>query len=286
MKYLIMGRSGCGKATLANELKKQGLVVLKTYTTRQPRNKTDNQHYYVTHHEADNISGHFAEIKIHEDRYFITDELFKETDPDVIVVEPTGALDIVNRFPDINFQLVCLRVRNSDERRQHAIQRADDTIREEQIYDVKASIEDELFTDFEENIKKGINGTPFAPNAMTTHSIVNDYQIETLHAFATQLTRTQILFKNASTLVKQCILLGILDSEKENTVNTYSKNQLTGEISSNTVSCDHFVESIMANPEDFNLLMTEWLSCPLRLDNTLSPIFNDNDNTGQPPTTS
>lgn len=54
---LICGKSGVGKTTIADELaKKYKLKVLKSYTTRQPRNESDDSHTYVD-------AAQFAELR-------------------------------------------------------------------------------------------------------------------------------------------------------------------------------------------------------------------------------
>lgn len=46
--YLICGKSGSGKTWTVEKLHKEyGYEVLRSYTTRKPRNKNDKDHYYV-----------------------------------------------------------------------------------------------------------------------------------------------------------------------------------------------------------------------------------------------
>lgn len=47
--YLICGMSGSGKSWTVEKLHKEyGYEILKSYTTRNPRNKNDEDHYYVS----------------------------------------------------------------------------------------------------------------------------------------------------------------------------------------------------------------------------------------------
>jgi len=278
MKYLIIGRSGSGKDTLAHELEAKGLTTLKTYATRLPHTVDDEKHHYITGKEADALPDRFAEIEIQNGRYFITSNLFETTNPDVIVIEPSGAKELVERYPSICFQIIYLRAKNDDLRKHHAIEHACDKNKETKIFEERIKSEDCLFADFEINVNKGSNGKAFAPNAVTVHSIRNDYQIETLHAMATKLVRNRTLFNNIYKIVGQGLNLGLLYSEKKGTVNMYSTELAPGgDANLRVVSQDYFVDMMMSDPESFNLLLTEWLSCPLELDATLDGIIHDDE---------
>ena len=44
---LIMGRTGSGKDYLAKQLAKQGLSILPSYSTREPRHPGENTHIFI-----------------------------------------------------------------------------------------------------------------------------------------------------------------------------------------------------------------------------------------------
>ena len=260
MKYLIIGRSGSGKDTMAKELTDRGLSIIKTYTTRPPRTENDTQHYYLTEEEADALPDHFAEITIHGYRYFMTKELLEKTNPDIIIIEPVGARELVEHFPETAFQIIHMIANDPDERRQKAIDRADDPEKEAAIYDAKIKDEDLLFTPFEDNLK---NGKPFAENVMAIFHVKNDYQIETLKKYANNLIGNKHLFNNVSEIINQCLTRGILLSTKKGFIDTYALDETTGEAGPISVPYECFVNATIAYPDAFNILMSEWLSAPL-----------------------
>ena len=267
MKYLIMGRSGSGKDTMAKELENRGLSLLKTYTTRPPRGKNDTQHHYVSEEQADALPDRFTEMTINGYRYFVTDEQFKTDAPDIIVIEPIGAKELVDRFPETNFQIIHMIAPDADQKRQKAIDRADDTVAEAIIYEQKIKDEDRLFLDFEEKAK---TGDPFAENAATIFNIKNDYQIETIQKYAKQFVNNKQLFTNIVEIINQCVALGILVNDKNSHIVTTVRNGTNNETKQKNMTQENFADCLLSDPKGLDMILSTWLAQPLNLKGVIS----------------
>lgn len=85
---LIVGKSGCGKSTIANKLEKDyGMKSVKSYTTRPIRindSNDKNTHTFITDDEYDNLSSIIASTEFNGYRYATTQEQLDECDTYVI----------------------------------------------------------------------------------------------------------------------------------------------------------------------------------------------------------
>lgn len=87
--YCIIGASGSGKTTFADELaKKKGLKVLKSYTTRPKRHENDTDHTYINNIEYYKLKGIMASNVINGYLYACTASQLLEND--IYVVDWIG----------------------------------------------------------------------------------------------------------------------------------------------------------------------------------------------------
>lgn len=85
---LLIGESGSGKTSVAAELEKRGLIMLRSYTTRPPRYDGEGGHIFVTDDEFDALQGRVAFTEFDRYRYCATAQQVEEND--VYVIDPAG----------------------------------------------------------------------------------------------------------------------------------------------------------------------------------------------------
>lgn len=84
----ILGRSGSGKTTIAEELEKRGFAAVQSYTTRKPRFEGERGHTFVTDEEFDKLENILAYNEYNGARYCTT--MFQIDNSDVYVVDIPG----------------------------------------------------------------------------------------------------------------------------------------------------------------------------------------------------
>ena len=84
----IIGRSGSGKTTIAEELEKRGFVAVQSYTTRKPRFEGERGHTFVSDEEFNKLKNILAYNEYNGARYCTT--MFQIDNSDVYVVDIPG----------------------------------------------------------------------------------------------------------------------------------------------------------------------------------------------------
>lgn len=149
-KILIIGRSGSGKDTLAMTLtKKYHMTQLKSTTTRPRRYEGEDTHVFVTEEEAEQMTDRVAETTINGYQYFATKQQLEECD--IYVIDPRGLECLCENAPDVPLSIVYVYA-NNEVRRIRAIQRADDVKEAARIFDKRHADEDQMFSDFENDV--------------------------------------------------------------------------------------------------------------------------------------
>lgn len=146
-KIMILGRSGCGKDTLAYCLtKNHGLKQLISTTTRPPRYTGETAHVFVSEEEANTMTERVAETVINGYQYFATKQQLDECD--IYVIDPKGLHDVCERAPDTDLCVVYVRA-SAKTRRKRAIDRAEDKEEAARVFDKRHEDESPMFTEFE-----------------------------------------------------------------------------------------------------------------------------------------
>ena len=85
----LIGKSGCGKTTIADKLNREyDYNVLKSYTTRPPRNPDDTDHTYISEDEFDKLTDIVAFTNFNGYRYCATKDQVDAAD--IYVIDPYG----------------------------------------------------------------------------------------------------------------------------------------------------------------------------------------------------
>lgn len=86
---LLMGKSGSGKTTIANELyNRYGLSSIESYTTRPPRYKGEKGHTFISDEEFDELEDMVAYTDFNGYRYCATSEQVE--DNQIYIIDPAG----------------------------------------------------------------------------------------------------------------------------------------------------------------------------------------------------
>lgn len=175
---LIVGRSGSGKDTLVGAFEKLGLSSIKSYTTRPPRNSTDTGHIFIKDKDVEIYPNKIATATINGYMYFATRE--QVDNHDLYVINPDAIPELIKNIPDVQINIIYIMTKNNNKRREMAISRAEDKIKETDIFDKRDNDENDQFTRFENRIRNNekINGV--------AREIVflNDYQQASVNNFA------------------------------------------------------------------------------------------------------
>lgn len=150
-KIMILGRSGCGKDTLAYCLtKNHGLKQLISTTTRPPRYTGETAHVFVSEEEANTMTERVAETVINGYQYFATKQQLDECD--IYVIDPKGLHDVCERAPETDLCVVYVQA-STKVRRKRAIDRAEDKEEGARVFDKRHDDENAMFSEFESLIE-------------------------------------------------------------------------------------------------------------------------------------
>lgn len=95
--YCIVGESGSGKTTIADKLEEIfGYKVLKSYTTRAPRNEGDTDHTFISLEEYGNLQNKVATCEFNGNFYCATADQVEESD--VYVVDIAGIKELKEKY--------------------------------------------------------------------------------------------------------------------------------------------------------------------------------------------
>lgn len=235
MKFIIVGRTGTGKTEMADALARiGGLKILKTTTTRAPRDDADRKRYnFITPEEADKIGAKYLYTKIGDVEYFCSDKDLQTCD--VAILDPDGVQDITALLEDEVIQIIYMhvdpdndevnarfetalskRIKNSDNPEQTRIaissKRQDEN---ERFLKFEELIFDEVHINGDERLplqRKLFLDTRFHDRVVSIHDYKNDFNITSLNRMALGLVTIHRQFKNLKTIMEQCVGLGILSS--------------------------------------------------------------------------
>lgn len=249
MKYIIAGRSGSGKSELAKRLEDKGLRIMKTYTTRSPRNKEDAEKYhFIKPDEISKYPNRILETEFFGNTYFTTPEAVAESD--VLILEPEGTREIIEKFPDIQFCLVYISAEKPEIADARAIARADDKQAEQAAIEKRRAGEDDRFGPLEAELESDTWGYVNC----STKPVANDFQPETLDKLAANMTGKLRKNNNFVKIMTQMVALGALRTDDNNKI---AVEFTDGE---RPVSLDVYAEIYVDMDDTFSYIIRSWLT--------------------------
>ncbi len=277
MIYLIAGRSGAGKdylvskmIELSKEMTGKAFTTVKSYTTRPPRYENEDTHIFIAKEDVDKYPDKVATTQIGEYEYFATAEQVNNSE--VYVVDPKGIDELIKNMPDTEFQIVYVQADEDINRRINAVKRADDKIREEEIFTARDAAENEQFTEFEDKIHNRMDYEKCFPDNVNSVIIVtNTYKAEDMEQYARMLVTRKIQIDRMRTVVRECVELGII-SESENTDANGNKKIIAyctnGEKTyQKEYSIDTCVIRLLGDEEGFADIIGKYIALSPRFDN-------------------
>lgn len=223
MKYLIIGRTASGKDTLAKMLRADyGMTLVKSSTTRPKRSDDEDTHIFVTAEEAAAETHKVAQTEIDGHEYYATYKTVNEAD--IYVIDPEGARELSHNMPHVDFHIVYLSA-SPEAREKHFIERAcagDGSLTEDEareLFRARDAAEDKRFSAFEGCIATNakLETWGFGDSVRAVHVLENDYDPESMGAYARMLDNLACLLRRTAALIPVACKLGLM-SGAANTV--------------------------------------------------------------------
>lgn len=258
LRYVIVGRVGTGKTTLAAMLEKSGMNRLVTATTRKKRSDADIDHIFITKEQAAAVpeGQKLLRTTIADDEYFAYMQDVEHCQ--VAVVDPSGVKDIANAFPNDTVHIVHVVPKNPNDARKHALERESDKQHALDIYTRRCAGEDERFREFEAILN---NPNEFiAQNARTTHTFVNDYGPDTLKQAAANLIAFARAHKNLCHILRLMVDAEAIKTDENGRILTNMTPVNHEESLTGTIPDDLLADWLMANDSDMAAVMSLFLT--------------------------
>lgn len=276
MKYLIAGRSGAGKDHFAKKLvelsmnrdtesvtrDQKPIVILKSYTTRPKRTETEDSHIFITETEAAAYTDKVAVTHINGYEYFATREQVENTD--LYIIDPNGIDELTKNMPETDFQIIYIHAAEDVDRRINAVKRAEDKIKEEEVFSQRNAAEDAQFTEFEDRIFQRMdNEICFPANIKSVMIIENDYTEKCLEHHAVKILMEKLRLQKMCSVVRECMDLGVLIPSVQTDKNGRPKITAYREKDGQMTKEEHTVEqcamSLLGNNEEFRIIMGDYI---------------------------
>ena len=136
---LLVGASGSGKTTVANELcRKYGLKQIDSYTTRPPRYEGEVGHTFVTNEEFDQLTDIVGYTNYNGNRYCATAAQVETHD--IYVIDPAGFDFFRTAYHGTKKVVVAELIVDEENRRERMLLRGDDHCAAAQRIQVDAKI--------------------------------------------------------------------------------------------------------------------------------------------------
>lgn len=190
MMYLIVGRSGAGKDTVAEIMRELGLASVKSFTTRPRRTEDEDTHLFITEAAAARFADKVAVATINGYKYFATESQIREASRcpkgGIYIIDPKGAIDLSRNIPDEAFTVVHVTA-PKNMRRMRAIARGSDFVTEATIFDKRSREEDIIFSRFTCNRDDGVffdeadsQYQPLPKNIVAVRTLANEGEMAQL----------------------------------------------------------------------------------------------------------
>lgn len=259
MIFLIAGRTGAGKDYFTEKLIKQysilypnktPLVQLKSYATRPKRTDNEDTHIFIKPEDATSYTDKIASTIIGDYEYFATASQVKNSD--IYIIDPNGIDNLTKNMPDETFQIIYIYAED-DDRKMHAISRADNKISEEKIFIDRDNAENEQFSDFEK-ILRSDSSEKFPQNVTCVYKVPNKYDVNELDKYAKWLSVCKNRHDTMTAIVSEGANIGILNKTDDNMIIAKMQNQDIAK-----VTPDHFADILLGNDKWYMSFMQEFI---------------------------
>lgn len=254
LKYLLLGRTGSGREFFQKLLEKNGLVVAKSYTTREQRDENDTMHHFIDISQLNSYNRLFETT--HDDvTYFYTeDEIIKA---DIIPIDPENINAICVAYSDTAFRLIKITASKED-RVKHAVANADDKLIAETDFLAVCEEEDEAFCEFEE---KMITMSLKIDNILLGHMIDNDFTDSSdIYEWPAKIVKSKRVFEKMLQIIDELRKADVLIyNDETNEYTLFVEDKDTKNSTALQLSPDRMTEQIIIDPDGMFYVMTAWL---------------------------
>lgn len=262
MKFVIVGRCATGKSTLAQALADNGMSVLQTMTTRDPRpnDPTDGLcHKFISVNEAAAIdpTKKLLQTVIGSTEYFTTQADLSTAD--VLIIEPEGLAELSSAMPGESIRLVHCVCADEDKRRDNALLRSSDPAQAAVDLTGRLQAEDERFTKFEDALT---HNETFGFSSLLTFTYKNSYSDECLKDIVATILAHTRKCENLKTIARQCIALGVLTSSEPDCVDVVYEHPTPYAMA---LPLDLYVDTLFYSDQNMAAMMHAWLSHKLTI---------------------
>lgn len=257
MKYIISGRTGCGKTALIDYLKTNyNWVFAKSSTTRPKRTETENQYHFITPEEAANIPENEKMLKtiIGTHEYFLAKNEIETKN--AFLLTPDGIETLIKESPDECFCIIYLKA-DKKYSKEHVIQRGVPEI-EIKNFEKRYNDEDAVFSKFEQDIED--------QKIDSEHVLViecyNNFNIEFIKNTANTLNISIQFFSNIKQIIMDLIHTGVINSnDSENpTIILSNKEKSISKEELALYLYRYFL--INKEPSILESILTRWITLP------------------------
>lgn len=217
MLTVIIGRTASGKTTFAEELAKLNMKYEVSYSTKEPRNKNDTSHHFVSEQEFDELEDKILETSYNGKKYAYTKNQLNQAE--CIVLDPKGMNELLNLMPNLEIFIVNIIV-DEEKRKQNFLKRENEKSKEEVLALFQKRNEEEFF--MFNNVEKKIDKwqeTINQDNCIQCTGFINVHNVYGMEDFRNEAMR----YKNNIILARE--LLPFIEIAKANDIiNTHESD--------------------------------------------------------------
>lgn len=254
LKYLLLGRTGAGREFFQKLLEKNGLVVAKSYTTREQRDENDTMHHFIDISQLNDYNRLFETTHGDVAYFYTKDEI---DNADIIPIDPENVNTMCAAYPDTTFRLIRITAFN-DDRVKYAVANADDKLLAEADFLAVCEEEDAAFHEIETRMSSmSLN----VDNILLGHVIENDFTDKSdIFEWPAKIVKSKRVFEKMLQIIDELRKADVLIYNEE--TNKYTLFVEDKDAKNSTVlqlSPDRMAEHIIVDPNGMFYIMAAWL---------------------------